>query len=243
MKRPVSKRRAVRHRVFQKKARLGSLVQSRTYQPRTLFSTMPSEFNVAISLAQQANYNVGAGAFASFSISCGSFIGLGGVYPPYFLHLMKLFSSARIRKVYTEVSFHSIDAANESMNIATGVISQLDAANIQLNQDTMDKLRAVPGSKTSYLGTQSGGHDVVKFTNLVDIDKWSSTQGSSAAVTRSGFDAAGLFGIVQPQGFALDTAPAVTFMYTPTQALAFDFQVIRKVTYHVTFQGLHLGQT
>lgn len=220
-----------------------NLTKASSYIPKTLYPPMPSEFNVSLTLCQQNNYNVAAAGFASFNISGGSFLGLNGAYPPYFPALMRLYSAARIRKLHVDVQFMTIDNQAESMNIACGVLSQLDASNMQLNQDTMNRLRAVPGSSSKFLGCSAGGHDVVRFTQIVDVDRWTTSQNTTGALTRSAYDNVGAFGLFQPVQAALDGAPAVTFMYTPTQEAAFTFQVIRRITFHVTFMGLHLGQS
>ena len=129
------------------------MAKSTTSVPRVWFRPMPAELNIAVTHCQQYNYQVEGGAFARFSISCCSFLGIDDQYPPYFIDLMRIYSTARPRKVSAEVQFISRDNPAEGMNISCGVISNGDIAQLANNQVTMNKIRSVPNSTSHFLGS------------------------------------------------------------------------------------------
>ena len=224
-----------------KRGKYAVMAKSTTSVPRVWFRPMPAELNIAVTHCQQYNYQVEGGAFARFSISCFSFLGIDDQYPPYFIDLMRIYSTARPRKVSAEVQFISRDNPAEGMNISCGVISNGDIAQLANNQVTMNKIRSVPNSTSHFLGSFQGGHDVTTIKRFVDVDKWMTGGDSITVATRTVYNAGGVVQTVQPEVNSAQAAPGIIFMYTPTQENNFLFQVIRKITYHVTFSGLHLG--
>jgi len=222
-----------------KRRRVAAIAPLRSYVPRTVFSPMPAQFNICMSLTQQQNYEATAQAVNSFGINTVLIQGVDGVYPPYFEELMRIYSRAIVKKTYVSVQFHSLDQPNESLNIAMGVITNRENNDLLLNQATMDKLRSMPQAQTKFLGASNGGHDIASFSTFIDQSSWSRSIPEENLTTISRYNTLGNIIITAPDD--RDPTPTVVFMYTPTQALPINFQVIRKVTYHITFSGRHLG--
>lgn len=225
--------------------RTAALAKFRSWVPRTVFSPFPAQMNIQMTHVQQANYEAAAQTVNSFSIAPWSPVGLDGLYPPYFEELMRIYSYSMVKSAKVTVTFHALDQPNEALNMASGVITNRDSLEINLNQETMDKLRSMPGSKTGFLGTSNGGHDVVSMTHYVDMYRYSEAVPKlDDAGTNSRYNVAGNI-VISPPASGLSTVnqqcPVVQFMYTPTQALPINFQVIRSITYNITFSGRHFG--
>jgi len=241
MKTPSLRRTYKRYPKYQKKAR--AAFTQRTLIPRNSFGPMPQKLLVAVTNSQQANYTASSGLFAGFSIDCGTLLGLASALPPYVYKLLTLYSQATVKKVTSEVRFLSLGAVTDGLDIASGVITNEDFAAITtFNQDIMDKLRAMPGSTSSFMGSYSGGHDVALFKRTVDLDTWCPNAMPECSTTTSKNSASTVtYTISQPSSADSNKAPAIVFVYTPVRASNTDFQVIRTITYHIVFSGLHLG--
>jgi hypothetical protein len=128
----------------------------------------------------------------------------------------------------------------DGMDIASGVISNADYTALgTLNQDIMDKLRSMPGSQTQFMST-NGGQGQAHFTRLVDLDHWKAGVPECCTTTSVNSSTTLSYTISAPTAADLVRAPCVVFAYTPTVG-TMSFQVIRTLTYHLTFAGLHMS--
>jgi len=233
------KRTYKRYPAYKKKARTAFVRKS---IPRPLYPPMSQNFNVAVKNSQQANYTVTASTFSSFSIDCGSLTGLSSVLPPYVTKMMSIYSSCRIRKVYVDVKFQNLSSPStaDGFDVASGVISNADYTALgTLNQDIMDKVRSMPGGQTGFMSS-NGGSGQAHFTRMVDLDRWATSVPECCTTTSVNSATTLSYVISAPAAADLTKAPAVIFVYTPTVGTT-GFQVIRTLTYYVTFAGPHLS--
>lgn len=246
-RRPTLKRTSPRSAIgVYKKKRQASYAAYRSIMPSRIFRPFPAQMNIQMTHSQQTNYTATSTAINGFRIVPWDPVGIDSLYPPYFEELMRIYSTAIIKSAMVKVSFISLDAATEALNIASGIITLRDSdpSNLFLNQETMDKLRSMPGSKTGFLSPTTGGRDVLTMVHYVDMSKYTEGMELSHLATTSRYNISGNVVITPPStSLALGplAAPVVQFLYTPTQALDFQFQIIRSITYNITFSGRHFG--
>lgn len=210
--------------------------------PRTLFPPLPQQLTVALTFAQEAQFQTPSGQFniQLFALHIPSLV--AGQYPGHFATLMKIYSRAYCEKAKVDITMMGISNGDIAA-VAAAVMPLIDADLIgaNLNAQAMNLIRSVPNAK---IGFMPGSNSFVplKWTFWLDSSKAGSSMAmkSDSYYTTSNGQAPP--DIVLPVIGNIPASPTVCLMIHNNTPDNTDWTSHRKVTYYIRFSNLHFGQ-
>lgn len=212
--------------------------QTRSIVPRSLCMPLPAVMNVSLVTRQQQDYNVPAAAFLGQMIIPATFLGIDNVGPSGMTSLLRLYGRALCIRAQVHYQIAPLDL-DANVTFSSCVVPVADATNMiaAANFQSFNRAAALPTSQVKSL--LIGGNNVVNIYQDVDCLKFLDGSTSEPYHLKSSIGGAGNLAITIPNLENIPNAPAVLLMYTPTAAVAANFQVTRRVTYHIRFSALH----
>lgn len=224
-----------------------------SYRTNTLYSALPAQMKVALrsyrndSVAINLNAYVVQPNLVPLSNPSGGpqTQGAGATsLPEYFYTLMSMYGRSCVDRVQIKITLTNTGNAPITGVMAVTPVSDPTAT----TTNYYERLRAYPESKSFYLGTSGGGHDLKTMYYDVDVKKFINYQDEtpfcSTSTLTTAAAAQGVLALTLPTAAQIPTAPAIVYCLlnqslttNTTVTLALDY------TYHLTFSSRHAGNT
>jgi len=224
---------------YQKKTKF--VRKAKTYKkasmPRSLYPNFPDTMNLSVGFVQSSNYQVGAAAYAAFTIQPMTIFQLDGQGPGFLANLMRHYELAHVMSATVRVTFMSREVGNaESLNIVAAPVNSRDIIRVPAF-GTFSGLQSAYRAQNKFLAPTSGGSSQQTFSHNIVVQ--TPVQSSYQSANNSYYDAGGQFGVSGPAQGALLDSPAIMYMYTPVEPAQCNFQVTRKIVFHLHMSRPH----